>query len=718
MKIWKNHIPLPIRNPLIHIGMLYGGTLLFTLVPFYFFRELCGALYLFCAGYYLARSFYSSSRLHALFLAPLAVIVPLISIGTFIYYIYEFNTLVFVILLTIPLCLCLGLRALKKDTQHKKNNNTQLPSRVHLFLTLIFCVLLCAFFFLCIHFQTTTSVLGPWILVRESLLLIYGTLALTLLTLAFKGAPEYLLLPLTSLFYFAAFSITTLLFPLGFGYDPLLHQQTEKHILEFGFIYPKTPYYIGHYILIVFLSKLSSLSVSRIDTFFLPLFASISLPASFSFFFHRVAFKNCALIYVSSISFLLFPFSFLVLTTPWGCASVLTLLFCTLSVVYQNQKSKELCAFLLLLALAIACIHPLAGIPIFGFCILFFFILQPPQFCAKNPLLKKACMVLLFCCLSILALAAFILNTHFSGQLLTLIKKPNFLDVTLFIAPLIPKWISHYHILYDFAYFFKLNGGLLTLCIASLGIYFLMKRDTKMKKLTYLPLIGFFLCISNAFFLALFLHFPSLIWYERMSYITRIFELAPLFLTPFILSALYSLWEKIDKHHLPLFLFASMIFCSSLLVVSLYFSYPHVDPFTNYHGYNLSQTDIKTVHFIHDDMKDNQCLVLANQIVSVTAIREFGFVGYRDFFLEGKKQNLFYYPIPTGSPLYPYFLQMINQPSRETISRVMNTFHVSCVYFVVNQYETRFENIIQQAQSTTGEWLPLDSGINYVFKYR
>ena len=64
-------------------------------------------------------------------------------------------------------------------------------------------------------------------------------------------------LVLSSLHLLLTFSVANIIFPLGFGFDPFIHQATEKHILDFGFILPKKLYYIGQYVLVGFLSKIS-----------------------------------------------------------------------------------------------------------------------------------------------------------------------------------------------------------------------------------------------------------------------------------------------------------------------------------------------------------------------------------------------------------------------------------------------------------------------------
>jgi hypothetical protein len=80
------------------------------------------------------------------------------------------------------------------------------------------------------------------------------------------------------------------------------------------------------------------------------------------------------------------------------------------------------------------------------------------------------------------------------------------------------------------------------------------------------------------------------------------------------------------------------------------------------------------VEFIHEKAGDAKYLVLSDQMVSVAALRRFGF------------ENL-PYALPTGSRRYEYFLTLAHgEPSRATLEAAMDEFGVDRQFFVMNDY--------------------------------
>ena len=66
---------------------------------------------------------------------------------------------------------------------------------------------------------------------------------------------------------------------------------------------------------------------------------------------------------------------------------------------------------------------------------------------------------------------------------------------------------------------------------------------------------------------------------------------------------------------------------------------------------------------------------------------------------------MFYYPVPTGGPLYQIFLRMIEEnPTRELAMEAMNVTGVNRVYFVVNEYWWSAETAIERARVQTDEY--------------
>jgi hypothetical protein len=72
--------------------------------------------------------------------------------------------------------------------------------------------------------------------------------------------------------------VAAILYKLGFGFDAFVHRATEIWIQNHSFISPKTPYYIGQYSFVVWLSNLTKISIFYIDIYLVPVLAAITLP--------------------------------------------------------------------------------------------------------------------------------------------------------------------------------------------------------------------------------------------------------------------------------------------------------------------------------------------------------------------------------------------------------------------------------------------------------
>jgi len=159
--------------------------------------------------------------------------------------------------------------------------------------------------------------------------------------------------------------------------------------------------------------------------------------------------------------------------------------------------------------------------------------------------------------------------------------------------------------------------------------------------------------------------------------------------------------------------FFFILIFSVFLTFSLYYSYPKDDgeDYPIDRGYSVSIFDFEAAKKIDADAANADYIVLANQSVSAAAIKEFGFNKYYGPY--------FYYPIPTGDPLYQYYLKMVYQtPSRATVKEAANLTVVKVVYFVLNKYWTDSDKILESARPTADETLEIGNGKIWIFKYQ
>lgn len=219
-----------------------------------------------------------------------------------------------------------------------------------------------------------------------------------------------------------------------------------------------------------------------------------------------------------------------------------------------------------------------------------------------------------------------------------------------------------------------------------------------------LPVIGLLLSaiIATSF------NFHFLIDYERSDYAQRILFVAGLFSLPFILLTIESFIKNLLTKTKYIQVTLLLLF-STMITASLYFSYPRFDHYYNSHGYATSMADIKAVHWINENAGNEDYIVLANQQVSAAALREFGFKKYYN--------NLFYYPVPTGGPLYQYYLQMVNKPNRATVEEAMKLAGVNKAYFVLNDYWWAADKLGPEAAAIADQSVTLRNGQIMIFEF-
>jgi len=189
----------------------------------------------------------------------------------------------------------------------------------------------------------------------------------------------------------------------------------------------------------------------------------------------------------------------------------------------------------------------------------------------------------------------------------------------------------------------------------------------------------------------------------------RILSLVVIFLLPFIMISFYYLGEKIlpQKKFIKI---SFLIFSAILITTSFYLSYPRFDRYWNSRGYSTGKNDLEAVHWIEDDAKEDY-IVLANQQVSAGALREFGFSRYY-------KGDIYFYPIPTGGPLYQYYLKMVyEKPNKKTALQAMDLAGVNKAYFVLNKYWFAFPKVLDEAKFEADSWQEIGQGEVYVFEY-
>ena len=114
-----------------------------------------------------------------------------------------------------------------------------------------------------------------------------------------------------------------------------------------------------------------------------------------------------------------------------------------------------------------------------------------------------------------------------------------------------------------------------------------------------------------------------------------------------------------------------------------YNALPRHDALVTGRGWSTGAADQEAVKLIEYDADGKPYTVLANQSVSAAAVDLLGFKRYSTT----NDGDVFFYPIPTGGPLYETFLRMTyGEPSRDTAKDAAKLGGTDLVYVVLNSY--------------------------------
>lgn len=617
--------------------------------------------------------------------------------GALIYYFYALNWLAIIfILLTSAISFYYLAKYLFPTSPE---NNTNIKEKISYlgywpcFMYLFFCAL---GFYLLFLDRSDRALISPWQALNYSFFIFYGLASLALVFILLKkNISVFIKLLGLSIHYFLSFSVAAIIYKIGYGFDPFIHQATMELIAQKGLVTPKPFYYLGEYGLIVTLHKLSGLSIYLINKFLVPILAALFLPYASYKLLNVNNLKSSA--WLTPFFLLALTFSPFIITTPQN----LSYLFLILTILFGVTQKNSSWSFIL--ALATLAIHPLTGIPALSWCL----IITLSRLREKiKPLLYRSTKIFLFI-LSALTLpfALFIGGgsniKEISWNLAFVIDPIKNLFTTLNSAGQ-DTWLL------NFVYFFTYNYSLwlILIIIASLILFYRQKISSDYKTLLFINLALFV-----AFLVSSQIIFTDLIAYEQTNFANRLLIIILIFFSPFVILALEKLITTILAQN-RLLKFIWLTFGLSLVLISLYVSYPRFDRYFNSRGYSTSANDLRAVDLIAQSAHEPY-IVLANQQVSVAALKELGF----DHYYKTNKGLIYFYPIPTGGELYTYYLDMVyKEPSQETMAQARALAGVNDSYLVINKYWFQSARVISAAKLTADSWQTINNDI-YIFKY-
>ena len=648
-----------------------------------------------------------------------------------VYYIYELNWVGIIVSLILTVVAFIfsvklfgeknsGAPELDRDVQTIKNKKISAAAILLIVgygLTYLFLALEL------IKARSDRALISPWQTINGSFFWLYALASLLLILIIIKKAiSRTARIILISLHYLISFAVAVIVYKIGYGFDPFIHRATMELIAAKGLVLPKPPYYLGEYGLIIILHKISGVAIELIDKILVPGLAALFLPFALILFLKTDAERVGAdvertvsekrtikdgqnkwmAIFLTTLFLLALTFSPFILTTPQN----LSYLFLILSVLAGLNGARPLRVFIL--ALATAAIHPLTGLPAIAWAV---WVLLAQYRHRLKPTVAKIItgLIFIFTVLS-LPLTLFWSNgrTWATDNFWSTLWSP-FRDMFANLGT-----AGRENWLLNFVYFVSDNYVIfIILVIAAALIYFYRRRQNSTKeKFLARGLIMINIALLAAYLLTNRISFNELINYEQGNYADRLLIIILIFFLPFIFIGLKNLITKILAQN-AFIKISWLIVGIGLLSVSLYLSYPRFDKYFNSHGYSTSASDIAAVK-LADQNASGPYIALADQQVSAAALRTFGF----DHYYSLANGQIYFYPVPTGGPLYQYYLDMVyKNPDRATALKAMDLVGVNEVYLIVNKYWYQSGRVINETKLTADKWWAIDDGEVYIFGY-
>ncbi len=493
----------------------------------------------------------------------------------------------------------------------------------------------------------------------------------------------------------AVLSIAPILYVLGYGFDGFLHIAGEKVLLETGALDPKPYYYMGQYVLTTWLARMFDIPLALISKWLIPVAAATMIPTSIAFAYQRFDPDHYAALILAMI-----PLSMFIAPTPQGFATVVGLSAVILA-IGSVEKHIRITGPVWLGIWSII-IHPLAGIPLFLFAIALMF--------RRSAALGSKVASYILAAVSGLAIPAiFFVGSYFVPSMSIEWNFSHLSDLTNWagsLSNLIP-WLGNKYVLWPaFSSLISVSIPAIGLIVAIAGFFL----PIKVKRRTAMFMVGAGSLIFSAGLLEHISDFSFLIAYEKGDYSNRLLQIGIMLLVIAGVPSFSFILNKI-RTSIPIATLVVLLFVGALGAANAHNALPRHDSVQPSRGWSTGRAEIEAVRWIDRTAKGRNYTVLANQSVSAGAINEFGFKRYTT-------DEVFYYPIPTGGPLYEIYLKMTYEdPSIETVKEASRLGKSNLVFVVINDYWWQAEELNEKISQIAGEEWSIQDGKIMIYKF-
>lgn len=503
---------------------------------------------------------------------------------------------------------------------------------------------------LCLQARTSAPIVSPWDLLPGW---IFGVFAFATALLAFgtRFIPRHVQTVLFILHAVAAWGVAAIIYRLGFGFDPFIHQAAEQHLVTYGSISLQTPLYIGQYALVRILQKISHLSVIQIDHWLVPLLSLGLIPLLQRT--HRLLPLALFLLPVSAFSF----------TIPFHLALLFFICAICLS---QSPPRPRTFFFLGACAVGSILVHPLIGIPCIVFVLGVF--LEKTRWRTFAPLIPAIGIPL-----GLLgAMASYAALQHASLSLPTLGSIQASLTA-LFGTPYhLSTEVIGLSFIYVFLSFWPLAFGLL-------GMQENLREQTPWKKYRLATALGLF---TAAIILACFIRLPDIIAHEQFEFPLRLLHVAPLLLLPDVALFLDRFLAGQTKQKYLIAVWSALAI-GAIATSQWFASYPQQNEISPRYAPSVSEHEYAALTWIEEQRDEKPFVALSHQMLAAAALQQHGF----DQTITTCHGTHLSYAIPTGGVLYQDFLAVARSTKlEETLKRVKTCYGDASLFIVLPRY--------------------------------
>jgi hypothetical protein len=642
------------------------------------------------------------------------LVALLIFFSAAVYYFYRLDSggLIITIILSI-----VSLIFLNKYQLLASDKNLDLVEKINTKQTkisktvIVYLILLAAATWELIQGRSGRPLISPWEVVSSHFFWFYALSSLTLIIslMNAKLASKTKLILIGS-HYFLSLSVAAIVYKVGYGFDPFIHQAAMEIINQAGLIFPKTPYYLGEYGFIIIIHKLLGISIYALNKFLVPLAAACLLPKAVHQLSKLLApgdEENNSVSFLGTLLALTLSLPLFIVSTPQNFSYIFVILALTSGLTLQKKTET------LIFSLAAAAIHPISGIPVLIWSAWLIFKTHFQTLQIKSQKIISA--LILSGGALVLPLALFIIS---GGKTVNLKFNLTILGTTLrdifrLAAAGQENWLL------NLVYFIFYNYRLLVIALIAAGIIiFYQKKQTKLsekERHTIRGILSINASLILAFIFSTQIAFGQIIAYEQDGYSKRILNIIVIFFLPFIALAINWLIARISSQKENLLKFIWLSLAVTFITISIYTAYPRFDKYFNSRGYSTSIFDLEAVQKIAVETKQPY-IVLANQQVSAGALK---LLGFNHYFKTAKGEEIYFYPIPTGGTLYQYFLDMVyKSPDRKTMLNAMDTAGTNEAYLVINKYWNESGKLIAAAKLSADSWSVIGNNEVFIFKYK